>query len=1052
MTSRPRGTLDVLAANRNQILLAELAGMLHNLGKLHSDFVLAHAEDKAQQVTGGSAFSFEDERVDDPGTIIALAVANNEIRTRRGRPLASALLGGVFWDGASGVAGELLTLFSQSKRSSDAARNIGNELYDLAGRTSSPSDAEDIGAKTKAAVQLAHLLYGPAGLDQHLEPSFKQFLRGHHAELVGQRYSLSEMLLLFRDIFHFQPRLGSAYERRDAIGHWIGKGTDILRILAAAHQSMSQGEKQGASGEKARGRPQPFRDTRAATAFGYEAMALTSKQLDDARMGVQDAVRNGAVLTNRSLVLDLATYLSCGLGDTQRPINDVTLWDYASAIAALYKSAVAQSVLQGAWADTRTIQWRLLAIRCNGLTYLAQAHHITDILGRREVLNRALDAVQKLLERQYPLGNEVYRDENGSVFIVPDVPDLLEWTASDNGATQTLQELVARSVDRQGEAEALDGEVTITAELSQPYEGHRIALGAVLRQPCPPLSARPAAVVKWWQGVNQAEVCTVCRVRPQGGMAPTDALRRKATGRNVCYVCLQRRGERSRNWAGNLDGPTVWLDEVADADGRAALVVGRFDLDDWLTGDFVQTMAAGIDPQSNTPVSKNPSFARLRRVWETTQRFWQDSADGISDAIGRAGVRLRIQPDEGFRREDVGPYHAYELPVGGRSLPVVWTGNHFLSAINLCSFARLLGAPDEVWRDEQAAARFVELGIPTPLAVRESGGYGMQSREVSRVPYATVEILTEPYIPAIPILAEPRTFMVLVPAARALVLAERIADRYDEQMGKVRDRLALHVGIVYFNRRTPLGPVLDAGRRMLAMPSVKESWEVKAADHGDATSALSFTNGLQWKVPVVMGDGKTRDDWYPHLFVDQLAPEARVGPPRFLTVSRPDGGSSKLIHARDLQIGDRVNVRPSRFDYEFLDTTGRRFDVSYDQAGHRRPLYRFQRPYYLEELPTMQRLYAQLPRSDSGELATTQVRQLVQLIEAKREEWGEGRGRQVSADGPFRRLVSDALAQAGTDWWVRLDRRSREEFERAALSGALADVLELNEILTRADA
>ncbi|KUK41241.1 MAG: CRISPR-associated protein, Csx11 family [Clostridia bacterium 62_21] len=76
------------------------------------------------------------------------------------------------------------------------------------------------------------------------------------------------------------------------------------------------------------------------------------------------------------------------------------------------------------------------------------------------------------------------------------------------------------------------------------------------------------------------------------------------------------------------------MDELADRNDRVALIVGTFGLEDWLSGDLVQTVlvkAAEAEPGKCVP--KNPSPARLRRVWETTRRFWTETVEHLLKTI-----------------------------------------------------------------------------------------------------------------------------------------------------------------------------------------------------------------------------------------------------------------------------------------------------------------------------------------------------------------------------------------------------------------------------------
>ena len=80
-----------------------------------------------------------------------------------------------------------------------------------------------------------------------------------------------------------------------------------------------------------------------------------------------------------------------------------------------------------------------MSVRVKGLDYILSVSRIPDLLAREQLLKNGLDRVQKLLEVTYPLGSEIYRDENGSVYVVPDLADLLKTT---NESGVTLQALI----------------------------------------------------------------------------------------------------------------------------------------------------------------------------------------------------------------------------------------------------------------------------------------------------------------------------------------------------------------------------------------------------------------------------------------------------------------------------------------------------------------------------------------------------------------------------------------------------------------------------------
>jgi len=153
-----------------------------------------------------------------------------------------------------------------------------------------------------------------------------------------------------------------------------------------------------------------------------------------------------------------------------------------------------------------------------------------------------------------------------------------------------------------------------------------------------------------WKNLNlddkQYELCPVCRLRPM------------REGKEACENCLKRRESRMDTW---LTSPqnTIWMDEIADENGRVALLVGRFGMDDWLSGDLVQTML--VKAEKNNPAKctpKNPSPARLRRVWETCQKFWEETVKDIIDKENYGGgsdlrcSRLAIIPNHSNWEEE----------------------------------------------------------------------------------------------------------------------------------------------------------------------------------------------------------------------------------------------------------------------------------------------------------------------------------------------------------------------------------------------------------------
>jgi hypothetical protein len=465
-------------------------------------------------------------------------------------------------------------------------------------------------------------------------------------------------------------------------------------------------------------------------------------------------------------------------------------------------------------------------------------------------------------------------------------------------------------------------------------------------------------------------------------------------GAEACETCKQRRHSRIETWEKN-PGQTIWMDEIADHNRRVALLVGKFGLDGWLSGDLVQTML--VKAVENTPdqcVPKNPSHARLRRVWETCQRFWTETVEqailakhvygtGTQQDADLRRVRWLLIPDKktGWQ-EDI----PYDGTVNGKPISLLWRAQsrEFITVINL----QLTGK----FRAGQVVT------VSDPGNPRRTMTFTAQS-----VAPAT-DRLGE-YMPYLPLLASPDQFLALVPAADALEIADKIRTEYQKQFSKVQNRLPLFLGLVFFPRKMPLMAVMDTARRMLNSPLGEERWKVAQAVFN---GQINFTNSVLWNMQTVMDDQATPDDWYPYFFVTAVNPHQHKH--RFQLRKEGDNDPQKvgsvnsqyadrwLVHVNDLQAGDTVFVTPSHFAYLFLESTAQRF--AFDPQKNLT---------LLDDLPHLMGMWKAICKSP--DMTDTKLRAIHALFEIKLREWklGEPTSEHPITDDTFRHLVEITL-------------------------------------------
>jgi hypothetical protein len=676
---------------------------------------------------------------------------------------------------------------------------------------------------------------------------------------------------------------------------------------------------------------------------------------------------------------EIGTLFAQTIADSRRPINEVDLWSWGSFVGALYKSALAGALLTGMVPAAKDLRWRLLSIRIDGPEYISNVARIPHLLARQQLLTDALDDVCMLLEVEYPLGSEVYRDQNGSTFIVPDVPNLLE-IADDQGTT-----LRTRII--QAFAKGVDGELFPAVTLEQdswwgqdpnwsrnspsatndklPNIKDMLAEQVIAQ-------ADAQALELFWQDKDgNWELCPVCRLRP------------KREKEETCVTCEQRRGSRVANWQENPHH-TIWIDEIADHNDRVALIIGKFGLDDWLSGDLVQTML--VRAEKNNPSAckpKNPSPARLRRVWETCQRYWTETVErenlakheygkGTKDAALRR-IRLLLIPNKKNAWKENVPYDG---AVNGKAISLLWRGDakHFITISNLQLSGGVKRGQTIVLSDPDEQRRQISLIV----------------EEVRKVLNGTGE-----YAPYLPLLASPDQFLALVPASDALMIADKIRDEYERQFGKVQNRLPLFVGIIFFQGKMPLMAAMDAARRMLKTQLGSERWTVEGVNLQSGECVLKIKRDgqeMEMRVSTTMGDG-SEDKWYPYFFVEGFAdgtPDNRKH--RFQYNGR------WLVHVKDLRLGDVVSVNPSRFTYLFLESTAQRFTFDSQKDVM-----------LLDELPRLREMWKAICKSP--EMSGTKLQAIHALFESKRQDWklGEPTFEHPIADQAFYHLVETTL-------------------------------------------
>lgn len=364
------------------------------------------------------------------------------------------------------------------------------------------------------------------------------------------------------------PRKASEYLQQDATHLWLSSafGHPVRNLLADPPETLS-----------GRG--------------WQEILAAIRKILDELKqLGEGNAQDVSAWRDWRDRAIGSGSFLrqafSSTLAETRLPNNDVTLWDQSYVAAALFKSAVAGAVLEGKgfpWTSNnirQTTRWRLLTVGIGTDHYEARAVRIGDWLGARADIETFFARVRNLVEVDLAAGSLLYRDSTICVFSFPGERDGAAVKTSPLGPREWGEWL-------RGEIDALAHEFALETPAHWRLSAPTRSLVPLVQESRDARRTLAVPLHRGWKVRSQhhtGHVCPVCLVRHSGNSKDKQV---------PCGVCKRRRSGRLDAWlSGKLGSDTIWIDEVADANDRLALLTLSLDLDPWLDGTCLDSLRA----------------------------------------------------------------------------------------------------------------------------------------------------------------------------------------------------------------------------------------------------------------------------------------------------------------------------------------------------------------------------------------------------------------------------------------------------------------------------
>jgi len=336
------------------------------------------------------------------------------------------------------------------------------------------------------------------------------------------------------------------------------------------------------------------------------------------------------------------------LAETRIPNNDVTLWDQSYVAAALFKSAVAGALLEDTdfdWTNNlkQNTRWRVLTVGLGTEHYEARAVRIGDWTGVRREIDRFFDAVCRLVEVELAVGSLLYRDDELLAFSFPGRP------VGEDDSKKDIEDLrsdIQDRVDDSDLAKTLDTPPVVRlsdSTRSMIRMAHEVeAARRTLRVPLHRTWSIPKNMN---DKLNRGHTCSVCGLRPNGSSGSV----REKKGK-PCELCRERRRGRLQDWlAGQVDGDSIWISEVADRNDRVALLTLSLDIVGWLNGEHVDSLRA---QSVHDWAALNSTEKKPLPSYDNELSAWLLQAMGKDNAARQARSLIRKQLAPGLKDED----------------------------------------------------------------------------------------------------------------------------------------------------------------------------------------------------------------------------------------------------------------------------------------------------------------------------------------------------------------------------------------------------------------
>jgi CRISPR-associated Csx11 family protein len=372
---------------------------------------------------------------------------------------------------------------------------------------------------------------------------------------------------------------------------------------------------------------------------------------------------------------------------------------------------------------------------------------------------------------------------------------------------------------------------------------------------------------------------------------------------------------------------------------------------------------------------KNPSPARLRRIWETTRMFFDDIKKDIKKNSGIKDWRCKrlvwnISNDVAEGEHTLGDISFWIKD------NKVYLITSIEKAIPLLVSIRGEKLDEAKKRDDNWLKDNLK-NEPIVLVNKDNPDISFNlsiSENVTFIDYLPIFSIIDP---------TPISWQFIIPADRVTDLIKNVQDEYKKNFKWVYGKLPLHIGVVFQDRKRPLYVGIKALCNIRR--DIKDWDEIKIESNAKGIFDLQ-NNPTSDQGDILERANKTKD--YYSLYELTNNDTNDKGKYQFilnpkLAIQNPQSKIENLKSKLDYIDSTRIfKIYPNTIDFQYLDTNSRRDEIYYE-TGKRVSKYKSNRPYTWEEWKHFSEFIEKFNKKEDS----AQIQTLASLIYSKLEEW-----------------------------------------------------------------